>query len=105
MIAATTIRAMGFVRRQKHNYWVAITRSAGSSFLMNLTAQYDSIYTVSLGADALGLGMVYSIGSGISALISTPLGWLMDRYGIRRFYLLAIGLAAGGALIYALSST
>jgi MFS family permease len=104
-IAATTGRAIGFARRQKHNYWVAITRSAGSGFLMNLTSQYDSIYTVSLGADPLGLGTIYSIGGGISALISTPVGWLMDRYGIRRLYLLAIGLAAGGAIIYALSST
>jgi MFS family permease len=105
VITATTVRVMGFARRQRHNYWVAITRSAGSSFLMNLTAQYDSIYTVSLGADSLGLGMIYSIGSGISTLISTPVGWLMDHHGIRRFYLLAIGLAAGGALVYALSST
>lgn len=104
-IAGIAIRVLGFVRRQKHNYWVAITRSAGSSFLVNLTAQYESIYTVSLGANSLVLGMIYSIGSGISALISTPAGWLMDRYGIRRLYLLGIGLAAGGALIYALSPT
>jgi MFS family permease len=105
IIAATTIKAMGFVQRQKHNYWVAITRSAASGFLMNLTAQYDSIYIVSLGVNALGLGLINSIGSAISALISTPTGWLMDRYGIRRLYILAIALAAGGALIYALSFT
>jgi MFS family permease len=105
VIVGITNRVMEFAQRQKHNYWVAITRSAGSSFLVNLTAQYDSIYTVSLGASSLVLGMIYSIGSGISAIIATPAGWLMDRYGIRRLYLLGIGLAAGGALIYALSST
>jgi MFS family permease len=32
-------------------------------------------------------------------------GWLVDRYGIRPFYLLAIGLLAGGTLIYALAPT
>jgi len=105
MMVAATIRIMGFVRRQKHNYWVAITRSAASGFLMNLTAQYDSIYIVSFGVNPVGLGMINSIGNAISALISTPVGWLMDRYGIRRLYILAIALAAGGVLIYALSFT
>jgi MFS family permease len=51
------------------------------------------------------LGTINSIGSGISALISTPVGWLADRYGIKPFYLLGIGLLAGGTLIYALAPT
>jgi len=66
--------ARGFVTRQKHNYRVAITRAAASNFLANLTAQYNSIYTVALGADPAQLGTISSIGSGISALISTPVG-------------------------------
>lgn len=105
-VVATTIeRVIGFVRRQKHNYRVAITRSAVSSFLINLTAQYDSIYTVALGADSVELGMISSIGNGISALISTPVGWLVDRHGLKRFYLLGMGLLAGGSLVYALAPT
>lgn len=105
-VVATTIeRVIGFIRRQKHNYRVAITRSAVSSFLINLTAQYDSIYTVALGADSVELGMISSIGNGISALISTPVGWLVDRHGLKRFYLLGMGLLAGGSLVYALAPT
>lgn len=96
-------RARGFISRQKYNYRVAITRSAVNSFLVNLTAQYDSIYTVALGADSVELGTVNSIGNGIGALISTPVGWLMDRYGIKRFYLLGMGLLAVAALVYALA--
>jgi MFS family permease len=92
-----------FIGRQKHNYRVAVTRSAANSFLLNLTAQYDSIYTVALGADSVELGTVSSIGGGISALISIPLGWLVDRHGIKRFYLLGIALLAGAALTYALA--
>jgi len=103
VVATTVERAIGFVRRQKHNYRVAITRSAVNSFLLNLTAQYDSIYAVALGADSVELGTISSIGNGIAALISTPVGWLVDRYGLKRFYLLGIGLLAGGALIYALA--
>ena len=105
MAAKTIKRAIGFVSRQKRNYRVAITRSAASSFLASLTTQYSSIYTVALGADSVTLGTINSIGSGISALISTPVGWLADRYGIKPFYLLGIGLLAGGTLIYALAPT
>jgi MFS family permease len=105
MVATAFKRTIGFVSRQKRNYRVAITRSAASSWLMNLTAQYDSIYTVALGADSVALGTINSIGSGISALISTPVGWLADRYGIKSLYLLGIGLLAGGTLLYALAPT
>jgi len=97
-------RVIEFIGRQKHNYRVAITRSAANNFLLNLTAQYDSIYTVGLGADSVELGSISSIGNGISALISLPIGWLMDRYGIKRLYLLGMLLMAGSTLVYALAS-
>ena len=103
LVGSTIGRAKGFIGRQKHNYRVAVARSATSSFLANLTAQYDSIYAVALGADSVELGTINSIGNGIGALISTPVGWLVDRYGLKRFYLLGVGLLAGGALIYALA--
>jgi len=96
-------RVPAFIGRQKHNYRVAITRSAVNSFLLNLTAQYDAIYTVALGANSVELGSVSSIGSGIAALISAAVGWLVDRHGIKRFYLLGTALLAGVALIYALA--
>jgi DHA1 family multidrug resistance protein-like MFS transporter len=91
----------GFIKRPKRNYRVAITRAATSSFLLNLTLQYDSIYTVALGANKIQLGSISSIGTGVSSLISTPVGWLVDRYGLKIFYLLGIGLQALGMLIYA----
>ena len=103
LVGRTIGRAKGFIGRQKHSYRVAVVRSATSSFLANLTAQYDSIYAVALGADSVELGTINSIGNGIGALISTPVGWLVDRYGLKRFYLLGVGLLAGGALIYALA--
>jgi MFS family permease len=99
----TLERVTSFIGRQKHNYRVAVTRSAVSSFLLNLTAQYDSIYTVALGADSVELGTVNSIGNGISALISIPVGWLVDRHGLKRFYLLGMALLAGAALACALA--
>jgi MFS family permease len=96
-------RVARFVARQKHNYRVAITRAAANNFLLKLSAQYDAIYTVALGADSVQLGTVNSIGNSIAALIAVPVGWLADRFGFRRFYLLGTGLLAGVALIYALA--
>ncbi|MFO8036683.1 MAG: MFS transporter [Anaerolineales bacterium] len=96
-------RTVGFVTRQKHNYRVAVTRSAGNNFLFKLTEQYDSIYTVALGANSVELGIVSSIGNALSTIIAVPVGWLVDRYGFRRFYLLGTGLLAGVAVIYAIA--
>ena len=102
-IATSLNRALGFVKRQKRNYRVAITRSAISSFLMNLTAQSNAIYTVALGADSITLGTLSSISNGVSALISTPIGWLVDRFGIKWFQVLGMALLAAGTLTYALA--
>jgi len=43
-------RAIGFIDRQKRNYRVAVARSSANNFLTKLTEQYNSIYTVALGA-------------------------------------------------------
>lgn len=96
-------RSRDFIFRQKHNYRVGAARSSANSFLVGLTSQYGAIYTVGLGADSVQLGFLSSVGGAITALISTPVGWLMDRHGIKRFVLLAVVLTAGGSLVYALA--
>jgi MFS family permease len=96
-------RIRGFIYRQKHNYRVGAARFSANKFLIGLTSQYSAIYTVGLGADAVQLGSLSSVGGAISALISTPVGWLMDRQGIKRFFLMSVVLTAGGSLLYALA--
>jgi MFS family permease len=96
-------RVIGFIGRQKQNYRVAITRAAANNLLLNLTAQYESIYTVALGANSVELGTISSIGNGIGALISIPIGWLMDRYGLKRLYLLGMVMMAGSAFVFAIA--
>ena len=102
-MAVVLTRAIGFVKRQKRNYRVTVTRAALSSFLAGLTLQYDSIYTLGLGADKVRLGGIGSIGAAIGSLIAAPVGWLVDRYGLKRFYVLGIGLMAGAMLVYAMA--
>lgn len=102
-LKAAIARVVGFIKRPKRNYRVAITRAATSSFLLNLTAQYNSIYTVALGANKIQLGSISSIGTGVGSLISTPVGWLVDQFGLKKFYLTGIGLTALAMLIYAMA--
>ena len=94
-------RAREFIGRPKRNFRVAIARAAGYSFLAGLTTQYDSIYTVALRANPIQLGSIGSIGSAVGALVSAPVGWLADRYGIKELYVLGIGLMAGAMVVYA----
>jgi MFS family permease len=92
-----------FVRRQKQNYRVGVARASANSFLLGLTNPYSAIYAVDLGADSVQLGSLSSVGSAVSTIISIPVGWLVDRRGVRPFFLLAIVLSAGGVLVYALA--
>jgi len=93
--------AARFVLRQKPNYRVTVTRAAASSFLAGLTSQYDSVYAVALRASPTQLGGINSTGAGVGALMSLPVGWLVDRYGLKRFYVSGIALMATAMVIYA----
>ena len=96
-------RARQFVLRQKPNYRVTVTRAALSSFLAGLTAQYNSIYAVALGASPIQLGALNSVKGGVSAIMSAPTGWLVDRYGVKAFYVVGIGLTALAAMTYGIA--
>jgi len=100
-------RALGqarqFVFRQKPNYRVTVTRAALSSFLAGLTAQYNSIYAVALGASPVQLGALNSVRGGVSAVMSSPVGWLVDRYGVKGFYVTGVGLMALAAAVYGIA--
>ena len=102
-IRAGVEHVVSFIRRQKHNYRVSLARSSASSLLASLTSQYSAIYAANLGANSVQLGSLSSVGAAVGSLISIPVGWLVDRHGIKRFSLLAIVLSAGGVLIYALA--
>ena len=97
-------RAVSFVKRQEKPFKVNMVRAAIGHLFFSLTQQYQPIYITGLGADPLQLGLVNSIGGIASASISMPTGWLADKYGIRKMFLLGIPLVAFGSLIFILSS-
>jgi MFS family permease len=104
-IRAGVSRSLGFIRRQKPNYQVGVIHSSANSLLMGITSQYTAIYAVGLGADSVQLGSLSSIGSALSTLISIPVGWSVDRHGVRRFFLLGIALSVFVALLYAVAQS
>jgi MFS family permease len=94
-------KAAGFVSRQQKPFKINLVRSTIQNFSSSLSQQYQSIYTVALGATPLQLGMVNSIGGIASAIVSTPMGWLTGKYGIRKMYLAATPLWILSALMFA----
>jgi len=55
-------RALGFIRRQKRAFKVNIVRNVIQYFSLGLTYQYQSVYISELGASAMEIGYVNSVG-------------------------------------------
>lgn len=70
-----------------------------------LSGQYNQLYARDLGADPVELGVLNSIGSALSSVVSVPLGWLAEKYGVKKVMLLALGFGLISATIYALAGT
>lgn len=96
-------RLVSFIKRQERPFKVNTIRAALQYFFVSLTQRYQPIYIVGLGADSLQLGLANGIGGVAGAVISLPTGWLADKHGIRRMFLVGTPLAALGSLIFALS--
>jgi len=103
MSGKTVQRAIDFIKRQEKPFKVNLVRAGSHYFLSSLSQQYQSIYVVGLGATPLQLGFVNSVGGIAQAGISIPSGWLADKWGIRKMFLLGTPLMALGALIFALA--
>ena len=97
------LRSGAFIRRQTRNFKIMLLRRCLHGLALNLSAQYNSIYAVALGADPVQLGSLLSAGNTIGALISVPSGWLIDRYSLKRVFLVGTVLLFLSALCYALA--
>ncbi len=69
----------------------------------SLPAQYDQLYVTALGADPLQLGSLNSIAGGINAVIAAPMGWLADKYGVKKVITIGLILSITGSAIYLLA--
>lgn len=98
-------QALDFLLRQPHNFSVIVARQGFYTFLTGLTSPYESTYVVALRASTVGLGLGNSTGNAANALIAAPAGCLVNRFGLKRYFLLGVGLLALGALVLAVAPT
>ena len=95
--------ALEFWRRQKRNWKIVVTRQIFNRFFDRLTLGYTNIYIRQLGASPLQLGSINSISGIAGTIVATPVGWLQDRYSLKRIITIGIGLLTIVPLFYALA--
>jgi MFS family permease len=93
-------KGLGFVGKQQNAFKVNMAKNVVQNFSLGLTQQYQSIYITALGATAMELGYVASAGGLAFVLITLPVGWLADRYGIKKVLLAALLLMACGYAVF-----
>ncbi|MFC1965057.1 MFS transporter [Chloroflexota bacterium] len=104
-IVGAISKGTGFLKRQPHDWKITVGRTSIDRFLYQMVFPYQSIYIVSLGATATMLGMINSIGMGITGLLCPFNGWLMDRIGVKKIYLAGIILLVMAYLTYGLAQS
>lgn len=102
-IRAALTRGFGFFNRQNRSFKTNIPRAATANFLYKLTQPYHSIFITALGANSVQLGIVNGIGGAAAAGVAVPTGWLVDRYGPKRIFIVATLTLAAASLAFALS--
>jgi MFS family permease len=90
-------------RRQHLNWRTVVIRQIFNRFFNQMTEQYSNIYIRELGASPVELGAVNSVSGLGSMLISLPLGYVQDRYSVRKIYLLGVALLTMVPLLYAVA--
>ena len=64
---------------------------------------FRSNYIEALGASLLEIGLISSVGSALSALITLPGAYIADRYGRKRIIIVFTYFIAVGYLVHALA--
>jgi MFS family permease len=102
-MAEVVQRLVSFWKRQMKSWRVVVTRAIFNRFFIRLTMDYTNIYVRALGATPLQLGSLNSVTHLASTVISGPLGWIQDRYSLKKYFIISIGLFIFVPLIYALA--
>jgi len=102
-ICGTIAKGFGFLRRQGRDWKVTVVRTSSDMFFYRMAFPYMSVYAMALGATGTQLGIINGVGMGISGLVSPFIGWLIDKMGVKRIYLIGIVLLAVSYLVYGLA--
>ena len=102
-LTALFIRSISFLKRQDRDWKVTVLRTSLDKFAYQTVFPYLSLYIVALGATGTKLGLVNSIGMIVAGFCGPYTGWLIDRIGPKRIYLIGIGIMAFSYLTYGLA--
>lgn len=89
-----------FLRRLDRRFKVLLFSIGLQTWSSGLSAQYNQLYAVALGANPVELGSLESVGGVVSSAFSAPAGYLIDRFGVKRMLLLGLIFSALVALLY-----
>ena len=94
---------MSFLKRQQRDWKVTVLRTSLDKFAYQMVFPYLSIYIMALGATGTQLGIVNSVGMIVAGFCGPFTGWLIDRIGPKRIYLIGIGFVAISYLTFSLA--
>jgi len=92
-----------FWKRQRKNWRIVVIRAVFHRILFRLTGNYRNIYIRGLGATPSQLGSVNSVLGLARTVISIPIGWVEDRYSLRKIFIVSLALYLLTPLIYGLA--
>ena len=82
---------------------VTIASTGIYTWNQRLSEQYRQLYARNLGADPVELGLLNSIGSVVSLIVSFPVGWATERFSLKKIILLGLAFAFISVAIRALA--
>jgi len=91
---------LSFFRGLDRRFKVMLVAIGFYSWTSRLPSQYNQLYATALGANPVELGSLNSLGGLVNSLISAPLGWLIDKYGVKKLIILGLALSAAVSGIY-----
>jgi MFS family permease len=98
-------QGISFINRQSRDWRITVARTSIDRLVYQMIFPYQSLYIVSLGASATQLGAINSAGMGMAAVLGPFTGWLIDRVGAKRVYLVGIAFTALSYLAYWLAQS
>jgi len=104
-MASAISKGIAFLGRQQRDWKVSAARTSIFRFFYQMLLPYISVYTLALGATGTQLGIVNSVGMAVAGLLAPFTGWIIDRIGAKRIYLIGIALLALSWSIYGMAQS
>lgn len=92
--------AIDFIKGLDRRFKLMVAAMSVHQLAFNLPANYNQLYIVGLGANPVELGFLSSLGGVISSIVSAPIGWMIDRYGVKRMVIYGLLISTLVAMIY-----